>query len=274
MRTKAAPWLTVCIALPLIGLIATPLFGLFGAITPNEFIHAISHETFTSALLLSLKTSLCSLVIILLLGTPTAWLIAGLPTPIRVRLVSLIELPIVMPPAVVGLGLLLCFGNASIMGRVTASLGFTVPFTLLAVVIAQVVIAAPFFVSAAVSAFANVSDDLLLVSRTLGFGRWTTLCKVLIPISLPNLLSGAALAWARALGEFGATLLFAGSLKGVTMTMPLAIYSALETDISVAIALAIALLMMALTLLVALRATPVLIAFILRRWQSRERVSV
>ncbi len=274
MRAKAAPWLTFCIAIPLIGLVGAPLFGLFGAITPQEFMHAIAHETFTSALSLSLKTSLCSLAIILLLGTPTAWLIAGASPTVRVRLVSLIELPVVMPPAVVGLGLLMCFGDASMMGQMTASLGFSLPFTMLAVVIAQVVIAAPFFVSAAVSGFSNVSDDLMLVARTQGFGRWATFYKVLIPISLPSLISGAALAWARALGEFGATLLFAGSLKGVTMTMPLAIYSALETDISVAIALAIALLIMALTLLLALRVTPALFTFVIGRMKTQGQTSI
>lgn len=272
MRTKAAPWLVYCFALPLLGLILAPLLGLFGALTTDQFIQAIEHESFTSALLLSLETSIYSLLIIITLGTPSAWLIAGTSPRLRGRLISLVELPIVMPPAVVGLGLLMCFGPASALGQTTTALGVSIPFTTVAVVIAQVVIATPFFVSAAVAAFMNVSDDLLLVSRTLGFGRWATFCKVLVPISLPNLISGAALAWARALGEFGATLLFAGSLKGVTMTMPLAIYAALETDIPVAVALAIVLILMALALLIALRAIPQLISVVLRRNQSQGQV--
>ena len=243
-------------ALPLFGLVIAPLFGLFGAVTIDQLVSALQHETFQSALWLSLKTSFFSLILIISLGTPAAWIIAGAPPRLRRRLVSLVELPIVMPPAVVGLGLLMCFGPTSLMGHALGSLGRSVPFTPLAVIIAQVVIAAPFYISAAVTGFSSVSDDLILVSRTLGLGRWATFNRVLIPMSLPHLISGAALAWARALGEFGATLLFAGSLKGLTMTMPLAIYSALETEVPVAITLALVLIIMALSLLILLRCTP------------------
>ena len=256
MSTKAAPGLAYVIALPLFGLVIAPLFGLFGAVSIDQFISALHHETFKSALWLSLNTSFYSLLLIICLGTPAAWVVAGAPPRVRQRLVSLVELPIVMPPAVVGLGLLMCFGPNSLMGKALESLGLSVPFTTVAVIIAQVVIATPFYLSAAVAGFTSVSDELILVSRTLGLGRWTTFRQVLIPMSLPHLISGAALAWARALGEFGATLLFAGSLKGVTMTMPLAIYSALETEIPVAITLAWVLIVFALTLLILLRCTP------------------
>jgi molybdate transport system permease protein len=256
VRTNAAPWLAYFIALPLFGLVVAPAFGLFGAVTIEQFVSALQHETFKSALWLSLNTSFFSLIFIICLGTPTAWIIAGAPPRVRHRLVSLIELPIVMPPAVVGLGLLMCFGPTSLIGKALASLGLSIPFTTVAVIIAQVVIATPFYISAAVAAFSSVSGELILVARTLGLGRWATFNRVLIPMSLPHLISGAALAWARALGEFGATLLFAGSLKGVTMTMPLAIYSALETEIPVAITLALVLIILALSLLILLRCTP------------------
>lgn len=264
MRTKAAPWLAYVIALPLFGLVMAPLFGLFGALTIDQFVSAIEHETFKSALWLSLNTSFYSLLFIIFLGTPTAWIIAGSHPRVRGRLISLVELPIVMPPAVVGLGLLMCFGPTSLIGKAFASMGLSVPFTTVAVIIAQVVIATPFYISAAVAAFSSVNNDLLVVARTLGLGRWATFYRVLIPMSLPHLISGAALAWARALGEFGATLLFAGSLKGITMTMPLAIYSALETEIPVAIALAVVLIALALSLLILLRSTPTLITFLTR----------
>jgi molybdate transport system permease protein len=144
-----------------------------------------------------------------------------------------------MPPAVVGVALILAFGRQSVVGAWLRDLGVDLPFSTAAVVVAQVVVSAPFFVLPAAEAFRRVDSDLLLVARTLGASPARTFFRVAIPVALPGILAGAALAWARAVGEFGATLLFAGSLPGRTQTMPLAIYRSLETDLSVARALSL-----------------------------------
>ena len=168
----------------------------------------------------------------------------------------MIELPIVLPPAVVGVGLLQAFGRSGIFSETFNTLDLQVPFTTLAVVLAQIVIAAPFYVQSATAAFRRVDADLLLVARTLGQSRYGALIHVAVPVALPGLLGGAALAWARALGEFGATLLFAGNLSGQTQTMPLAIYTALESDVRAALALALVLAAAATFMLFTLRLVP------------------
>ena len=233
--------------------------GLLGALSTDELFEALRQPAFRSSVWVSIETSLISLVIVLFLGTPTAWLISSLNETKRSKITLLVEFPIVMPPAVVGLGLLLGLGPTSLLGAQLMEFGISLPFTKVAVIIAQVIVSAPFFISAAVSAFSTMNQDILLVARTLGLSKLGVLRSVIIPITLPSLLSGAALSWARSIGEFGATLLFAGSLEGVTLTMPLAIYNTLESDVSVAIALAVALMAIALFLLTALRTLPVVI---------------
>ncbi|HEV8551521.1 MAG TPA: ABC transporter permease subunit, partial [Polyangiaceae bacterium] len=162
---------------------------------------------------------------------------------------------IVLPPAVAGLGLLLAFGREGIVGRHFAALGVGVPFTSAAVVLAQVFVSAPFFIEAAISAFRAIEPDLFVIARSLGATPLTVLFRVALPLAVPGLVSGAALSWARALGEFGATLMFAGSLSGRTQTLPLAIYAALETDLRAARALSLVLVAVAFVLLVGLQRT-------------------
>lgn len=249
-------FVALSLALPLCLLIGAPILGLLGALSMDELFEALGRPAFRKSLWVSIETSLASLAVVLLLGTPTAWLISSLNEKKRARIIPFIEFPIVMPPAVVGLGLLLGLGPTSLLGTQLAQFGISLPFTKIAVIIAQVIVSAPFFISAAISAFSTMDKDVLLVARTLGLSRLGVLRAVIIPMTLPSLISGAALSWARSLGEFGATLLFAGSLEGVTLTMPLAIYSMLESDVSVAIALAVALMVIALLLLTALRALP------------------
>jgi molybdate transport system permease protein len=168
----------------------------------------------------------------------------------------LVDLPIVVPPAVVGIALLQTFGRRGVFGGWLASLGLQIPFTTTAVVLAQLVVSAPFFIQAASAAFRSVDADLLIVARTLGQSPGGAFVRVALPMALPGVIVGAALAWARALGEFGATLLFAGNLPGTTQTMPLAIYMALESDVRVATALALVLATISLLLLLGLRAAP------------------
>jgi molybdate transport system permease protein len=230
-------------------LLLAPLSALGLTVSPGELWSAIQHPLVMPALLLSLRTSLIALAVVVVCGIPLAWVI-GRSQARPMRLVELLlALPIVMPPAVVGIALLLAFGRESLLGRWLDIVGLTLPFTPAAVVVAQVVVAGPFFVKSAISGFRQLDDDLLLVARTLGAGRFGACVRVGLPAALPALASGAALCWARATGEFGATLLFAGNLSGRTQTMPLAIYSALQLDLDVARALAILLGLAGLSIL-------------------------
>ena len=158
-----------------------------------------------------------------------------------------------------GIALLQTFGQSGLFGPALSSFGIGVPFTTTAVVVAQVVVAAPFYIQAAATAFRGVDEDLLIVARTLGQSPMGAFFRVAVPLALPGMVAGAALSWARALGEFGATLIFAGNFVGVTQTMPLAIYTALESDTRVAVALALVLAAASALLLVPLRAVPTLL---------------
>ncbi len=182
-----------------------------------------------------------------------AYLLARYRFPGRRVFDTLLGLPIVLPPVVAGLSLLLVFGRRGLLGGPLAAAGIQIPFTTAAVVLAQLFVAAPYFVRAAKSGFEAVPERLEAVSWTLGKSRRETFWRVTIPLTLPYLVEGAALAWARALGEFGATIVFAGSLAGRTRTMPLAIYAALESDLGDAMALAAVLAVVAFALLFAFR---------------------
>ena len=173
--------------------------------------------------------------------------------PGQILLDSLIELPMVLPPAVAGIGLLMAFGRRGLFGPLLASMGISVGFTTAAVVMAQFFVAAPFFVRAARSGFVGVDRELEHVSHTLGVSNWTTFWRVTVPVAFPSLLGGAVMCWARALGEFGATIMFAGSFQGRTQTMPLAIYAALESDLDAALVLSAILVVVSFAVLVALR---------------------
>jgi molybdate transport system permease protein len=211
---------------------------------------------FGPALWLSTWTSMVSLVIIVGFGTPLAWVLARSSSKGAGVLEGMMDLPIVLPPAVIGFALLQTFGRSGLLGTPLSMMGLQIPFSTVAVVLAQVVVAAPFYVQSAIAAFRRVDPELLLVARTLGRSPVRTVVSVAVPLALPGLIGGAALAWARALGEFGATLLFAGNLPGVTQTMPLAIYMALESDVRVALALSLVLAAMAVLLLFLLRGLP------------------
>jgi molybdate transport system permease protein len=162
---------------------------------------------------------------------------------------TLIQLPIVVPPAVSGLALLLAFGRQGLLGPWLAGVGLSLPFTTAAVVLAEVFVSAPFYVQAAAAAFRRLDPALLMVARSLGAGPARTFFRVALPLSLPGLATGAALSWSRALGEFGATLMFAGNLTGRTQTLPLAIYTAMEIDLRPAKAMSVLLVIVAFTLL-------------------------
>ena len=219
------------VALPLLALI------LRAAMTGN-LLQQLAQPIVLSALRLSALTSLASLLIIVLVGTPTAYLLARSTFPGKRLLDVFIDVPLALPPVVVGVALLLVFGRLGVLGRWLQPLGIEIAFTTLAVVLAQIFVAAPFYVRSAKIGFARVDPELEEIAVTLGASTWQTLRHVTVPLAWPALVGGAVLSWARALGEFGATIMFAGNFTGRTQTMPLAIMTALESDLQTAIVLA------------------------------------
>lgn len=243
-----AGMLLFCLALPVVALLAS---------SSREALTAgLRDPRVLPALLLSLRSTFVSLALVLLTGTPLAWWLARSPGRLRGLLEPWVQLPIVLPPAVMGVALLDAFGRNGVLGPWLSALGLQIPFTTTAVVLAQVIVSAPFYVQSAAAAFGEVDDDLLMVARTLGASPTRAFLRVAVPVALPGLVSGAALCWARAVGEFGATLLFAGSLPGRTQTLPLAIFAALEADLDTARAIALILAVLAVGVLMVMRLLP------------------
>ena len=235
-------------------LIGLPIVAIFARTLPQGLIgEAIGRPVVWEALRLSGLTTLLTLALTLVLGTPIAYLLARREFPGRSLLDSLIELPMVLPPAVAGIGLLMAFGRRGILGPALASLGITIGFTTAAVVLAQFFVAAPFYVRAARSGLLAVDREVEDAARTDGASEWATFRHVTVPMAMPALLGGAVMCWARALGEFGATIMFAGSFQGRTQTMPLAIYAALESDLDAALVLSAILVVVSFASLAILR---------------------
>lgn len=249
-------WPLYVVAAPMLVILALPVAALLLSSSPADLAAGVRHPLFMPALWLSARTTLLSLAIVLLTGTPLAWWLATT-SGRRTRFVELlVDLPIVLPPAVLGIALLQTFGRGGLLGAQLSALGLQIPFSTTAVVLAQVAVSAPFYIQSAAAAFRRVDSDLLLVARTLGQSPSGAFFRVAVPLALPGLIGGAAISWARALGEFGATLLFAGNLSGATQTMPLAIYITLETDVRIALALALVLAGVSVLLLLLLRVVP------------------
>lgn len=234
-------------------LLFLPVLGLLLSCTPSSLLAGIRHPLFAPALWLSLKTTLLSLLLVLVMGTPLAWWLATSSSKATRWLQPLVLLPVLLPPAVIGVALLQTFGRSGLLGTWLTTLGLQIPFTSKAVVLAQIVVSAPFFIQSATTAFRRLDPDLLLVARTLGQSSTGAFFRIAIPVSMPGLLAGAALCWGRSLAEFGATLLFAGNLTSQTQTMPLAIYMALESDVRAALALSLFLAGFGVCVLVGLR---------------------
>ncbi len=235
-------------------LIALPLTAIFARVLPTGLLlDALRRPIVLEAMRLSAVTSLLTLALALVLGTPMAYLLARREFPGRALIDSLIELPMVLPPAVAGIGLLMAFGRRGLFGPALESFGITVGFTTAAVVLAQLFVAAPFYVRAARAGFELVDRELEEAARTMGASGWATFRYVTAPLIFPALLGGAVMCWARALGEFGATIMFAGSFQGRTQTMPLAIYAALESDLDAALILSAILVIVSFAVLVVLR---------------------
>jgi len=231
-----------------------PVFAIVErAIEKTDLLDVISSSTVTQALRVSLVTTSISLALILLFGTPLAYVLARGSFPGQAILDSLIDLPIVLPPAVGGLGLLMAFGRSGLLGSWLDDAGINLAFTATAVVMAQTFVASPFYIRAAKAGFESVDRDLEDVAHTLGSSRSGAFLRVAIPAAMPSLLAGAVMAWARALGEFGATIMFAGSFTGRTETVPLAVYRSLELGIDVPLALSTILVAISFVVLLTFR---------------------
>lgn len=234
---------------------AVPLAALAGrSLLSGAVAGALSNATVTRALWLSGLTTLITLGLTLLLGTPCAFLLARYSFPGRRLLDTLVDLPMVLPPAVAGLALLMTFGRRGVLGPPLSAVGVELAFTTAAVIIAQTFVAAPFYIRAARAGFAAVDPIYERVAATLGVPPWRVFWRVTVPLARPALLGGAVMTWARALGEFGATIMFAGNFSGRTQTMPLAIYQALESDLDAALTLSLILVVVSFAVLLAVRA--------------------
>lgn len=236
-RHKAEGWWAL--SLPLLLFLLLPLLALIFYSSPAELVANLRLPQVRQALSLSLRTSTWATLAAVVLGMPVAYLLARRQFPGRVLLDNLIDLPIVLPPAVAGLSLLLVFGRRGLLGAPLNELGVRITFTELAVIIAQTFIAVSLFIRAASIGFAGVEPELEDAAAIDGANPWQIFRRVTLPISRRAVLSGAAMAWARALGEFGATIIFAGNFPGRTQTMPLAIYLGFELNLDVAVTLSI-----------------------------------
>jgi molybdate transport system permease protein len=238
-----------------LGFLLLPIVAIFARVSPGKLVAQLSQPVVTDALVLSLKTSAIAQALVVLVGTPAAYVLATRRFPGRSLAVVLVELPLVLPPAVAGIGLIAAFGRLGLLGGTLGAFGVRLGLTQAAVVIAVAYVSSPFYVRQAIAAFEAVDPNLVAASRTLGAGRARTFFRVVLPLARRGLAAGEALSFARGLGEFGATIMFAGSLQGVTQTLPVAIYTEFNVDFTTALAMSALLVVVSGALLVALRIT-------------------
>ncbi len=231
-----------------------PLAGLFVRAQWSTLGERLTKPGVLTALRLSLQAATIATIVCILVGVPLAWLLARVEFPGRKVVRALVTVPLVLPPVVGGVALLLVFGRRGLIGSwLYSTFGITLPFTTTAVIIAEAFVAMPFLVIAVEGALRGADTRYEEAAATLGARRWTTFRRVTLPLVAPGIAAGAVLCWARALGEFGATITFAGSFPGRTQTMPIVVYLALETDLQDAIVLSLILLAVSVTILVSLR---------------------
>jgi molybdate transport system permease protein len=251
---RRAPVVVVIPALLGLLFLVFPLAGLVARAPWTTLPERLTEPGVLTALRLSLQTATITTVLCLLVGVPLAWVLARTEFRGRQLVRALITVPMVMPPVVGGVALLLVFGRRGVLGSwLDSTFGITLPFTTTAVVMAQSFVAMPFLVIAVEGALRGADTRYEEAAATLGASRWTTFRRVTLPLVAPGVAAGAVLCWARALGEFGATITFAGNFPGRTQTMPVAVYLALETDLEAAIVLSLILLVVSVVILASLR---------------------
>lgn len=246
LRTKPVPkemdrfWRLA--AVPLLLFISLPFIGLFLNITPVSFLQNLNKVQVTQAINISFSSASITTLIALIFGMPVAYLIAKQKNPFFRFVDTMMDLPTVLPPAVAGIALLMTFGRNGLVGIWLAEAGISITFTQVAVILAQTFVAVPLFVKSATIGFAAIDPEIRQAAALDGANRWQTFMYVILPLSWASIVSGAMLTWARALGEFGATLIFAGNLPGRTQTMPLAIYLGFESNLQSALSMAVILI--------------------------------
>ena len=249
MRRAAVALLVFAASFVTLAFLVLPAIAVFTKVSPGTLASQLSNRVVTDALIVTAKTTVAAQLLVLVLGTPTAYLLATRAFRGRAVLVTLVELPLVLPPAVAGLGLLVAFGRTGLIHT-------GIPFTQAAVVLAVAFVASPLYVRAAIAAFEAVDANVVAASRTLGAGAVRTFFRVVLPLARGGLAAGAALAFARGIGEFGATIMFAGSLQGRTQTLALAVYSEFDQDFTVALAVSALLVLVSAALLVTIKWLP------------------
>jgi molybdate transport system permease protein len=231
-----------------------PLVALLARVPWADFVGQLTEPAILDALRLSLVTSLAALAVVTVIGVPLAWVLARVDFPGRSLVRALVIVPLVLPPVVAGVALLSAFGRRGLVGApLYDAFGVTLPFTTAAVVVAHAFVSLPFFVLSVEGALRATNREYDVVAATLGASRWTTFRRVSLPLAGPGLLAGLVLGWARALGEFGATITFAGNYPGTTRTMPNAIYVALQSDQDAALVLSVILMLVSVGVLALLR---------------------
>jgi molybdate transport system permease protein len=233
-----------------------PLVAIFLRVPVGELVSQLGSGVAVDALLVTLETNALAQALILLVGTPTAYFIASRRFRGRAVAITLVELPLVLPPAVAGLALLAAFGRLGFLGGTFEALGVTVSFTKAAVVLAVAYVASPFYIRGAIASFEALDQPLLDASRTLGAGPARTFLRIALPLAAKGLGAAAALSFARGIGEFGATIMFAGSLQGITQTLSLAIYAEFDLDFDVALAMGALLVLASGAILLAVKLIP------------------
>ena len=253
-RSVRAPWFLVVPGAVALAFLVIPLIALLIEAPWGSFGQIVTSPEAREALRLSLITSLTATALAALLGIPLAWLLAREVLPGTNVLRALVLVPLLLPPVVAGVGLLTALGRRGLVGGVLYdAFGIQFPFTTAGVVLAEAFVAMPFLIITLEGGFRALHPRYEEAASTLGAGSWTVFRRITMPMVAPAAIAGLVLCWARALGEFGATITFAGNFPGVTQTMPLAVYTALEVDRSAAIALSIVLLAVSIGVLIALR---------------------
>jgi molybdate transport system permease protein len=253
MRSERPPALLAALAIVGVAFFILPLAGLLARAPWQTALGDLTTPEALTALRLSFVVSVAATLLALLLGVPLAWIYARVPFRGRDVVRALTTLPMILPPVVGGVALLFAFGRRGLFGPALDAIGIRLPFTTFGAILAATFVAMPFLVLTVEAALRSMDRRYEDAARTLGAGRWLVFRRVTLPLIAPSVYAGAVLCWARALGEFGATITFAGNLPGTTQTLPLAVYIALETRPEVAIMLSLVLLAVSLTVLIAMR---------------------